>query len=168
MKEQSYMFFKKQSGFTLIELIIVTGIILLLFGFVVVNLLQEQHIVSVNSSVDILISDMASQQTKAMAGDTNGSFSQNSYGIYFESDRYTLFKGNSFSAIDLANFTVMLDENIAFNGVTFPNNIVVFSALTGEVNGFIDGNNTIAITNSQGTEIKTITINRYGVVKSIN
>lgn len=158
----------KQKGFTLIELIIVMGIIMLLFGFVMVNLLQEQHIVSVNSSVDILIADISSQQTKAMLGKSDGITSGNSYGIYFESDRYTLFKGNSFSASDSTNFTVMLDENTVFNSVTFPNNIVVFSALLGEVNGFIDGNNTIVLTNSQGTEIKTITINRYGVVKGIN
>lgn len=158
----------KQKGFTLIELIIVMGIIMLLFGFIMVNLLQEQHIVSVNSSVDILISDISSQKTKAMLGKSDGVTSGNSYGIYFESDRYTLFKGNSFSASDPANFTVLLDKNIVFNSVTFPNNIVVFSVLSGEVNGFLDGNNTISIANSQATEIKTITINRYGVIKSIN
>lgn len=158
----------KQKGFTFIELIIVMGIILLLFGFVMVNLLQEQHVVSVNSSVDILMSDISSQQTKAMLGKSDGATSGNSYGIYFESDRYTLFKGNSFSATDPANFIVMLDENTVFNSVTFPNNIVVFSALSGEVTGFIDGNNTISIINTQGTETKTITINRYGAVKSIN
>ena len=163
------MFFTntKQKGFTLIELIIVMGIISLLFGFVMVNLLQEQHIVSVNASVDVLISDISSQQTKAMLGKSDGVTSSNNYGIYFESDKYTLFKGNSFSPADAANFTVMLDENIVFNSVTFPSNIVVFSALSGEVNGFINGNNTIVIANTQGTEIKRIIINRYGVVKGI-
>lgn len=164
------MLFKKtkQKGFTLIELVIIMGILLLLFGFVMVNLLQEENIVSVNASVDILISDISSQQTKAMVGKSDGVSSGNSYGIYFESDRYTLFKGNTFSATDSANFTVMLDENIVFNNVTFPNNIIVFSSLSGEVSGFTDGNNTITVANVQGQEIKTITINRYGVIKSIN
>lgn len=164
------MFFTKtkQKGFTLIELVIIMGILLLLFGFVMVNLLQEENIVSVNASVDILISDISSQQTKAMAGKSDGVSSGNGYGIYFESDRYTLFKGNTFSATDSANFTVILEENIVFSNVAFPNDIVVFSALSGEVNGFSDGNNTITIANVQGQEIKTITLNRYGVVKSVD
>lgn len=163
------MFFSKtkQKGFTLIELVIIMGILLLLFGFVMVNLLQEENIVSVNASVDILISDISSQQTKAMVGKSDGISSGNSYGIYFESDRYTLFKGNTFSATDSANFTVILEENIVFNNVAFPNDMVVFSALSGEINGFSDGDNTITIANVQGQEIKTITLNRYGVLKSV-
>ena len=167
MKEQSYMFFKKQSGFTLIELIIITGIILLLSGFITVNLLQEQHKISVSSSVDTIISDISSQQTKAMAGDTNGSSSQSSYGIYFKSDSYVLFRGTVFSANDPSNFTVMLDNNITITS-SFSNSTLVFSIRSGQVNGFLDGSNTITIQSSSGPEKKTITINELGIVKNIN
>ena len=150
------------------ELIVVMGILLLISGFVAINLVNQQRTSSLNSSVDVLIADIASQQTKAMSGVGGQWESTSNYGIYFEPDRYILFQGTNFLATDSANFTVMLDKNIEFSNITFPGNIIVFSALSGEIMGFSDSNNTITIQDSAGSENKTITVNRYGVVESIN
>lgn len=159
---------KKQRGFTLVELIIVMGIILMLSGFATLNLVKQQETTSVNSSVDVLVSDMGSQQTKAMAG-VKGDLSNNtSFGIYFQSDRYVLFRGTTFSPTDSANFTVLLDENIVFSDIKFPNNTIVFRVRLGEVSGFTAGSNSITIQNISGLEEKTVTVNRYGVVTNIN
>ena len=159
---------KKQRGFTLVELIIVMGIILMLSGFATINLVKQQNTTSVNSSVDVLVSDIKSQQTKAMAG-VKGDLSNNiSFGIYFQSDRYVLFRGTTFSSTDSANFTVFFDENIAFSDIKFPNNTIVFQVRSGEVSGFAPGGNTLTIQNVSGLEKKTVTVNRYGVVININ
>lgn len=155
-----------QSGFTLVELVIVMGILLMLFGFMSFNLVRVQRTTSVNSTADTLVSDMASQQTKAMLG--AGSLSGYSYGIYFQSDKYTLFQGTIYSPSDPNNFTVSLDSGITFTNVTFPSSSVVFSSGTGEVNGFSNGQNTVTIQDSQGAKTKTITVNRYGVVTGQN
>lgn len=154
-----------QSGFTLVELLVVMGILLTLFGFVSFNLVGVQRNTSVNSTVDTLFSDMASQQTKAMLG--AGLSSGNSYGIYFQPDKYTLFKGATYSSDPASYFTVSLDLGITFTN-TFPSSSIVFSSGTGQVSGFSNGQNTISIHDTQGTKTETITINRYGVVISEN
>ncbi len=155
-----------QFGFTLVELVLVIGIFLTLFGFVSFNLVSVQRNTSVNSTADSLVSDMASQQAKAMTG--AGLSSGNSYGIYFQSDKYTLFKGTIYSASDPNNFTVALDSGITFSNVTFPSGSVIFSTRSGELSGFSNGQNTVTIHDTQGAKTETITVNRYGVVTSEN
>jgi prepilin-type N-terminal cleavage/methylation domain-containing protein len=155
-----------QSGLTLIELVVVMGIILMLFGFTSFSVINTQRTVSVNGIADVLVSDLSSQQNKAMQG--FGNSSGTSYGIYFEANKYTLFKGSTYSPTDLANFTVNLDKGISFANITFQGNSVVFNPVTGEVNGFSNGNNSIKILDTNGNKSVTITINRYGVVTGEN
>lgn len=155
-----------QSGFTLIELIVVMGIILMLFGFVSFNSVSVERKTSLNSTADNLVSDMATQQTKAMLG--AGTTSGNSYGIYFEQDKYTLFEGTTYSSSNPSNFIVSLNSAIVFTNITFPSNSIIFSARTGEINGFSSVQNTITIQDSQSTKTETITVNRYGVVTGQN
>lgn len=143
------------------------GITLIIFGFITINLINFQQKTSINSVIDAMVSDIENQQNKAMVGaGSNGS--GNSYGIYFQSDRYILFAGSSYSGGNSSNFTVMLDPNISFTNITFPSNTLVFLQKSGEINGFINGNNTITIKESQGLNKKTVTLNKYGVIISIN
>lgn len=155
-----------EKGFSLIELILVMGISLALFGFVSLNLVNSQRINSVNSLRDSLISDMASQQTKAMQG--FGPSSGTSYGIHFLPDRYILFRGNVYSAGDTYNFAVQLDQGISFTDITFLNNSLIYSPRSGDISGFIDGNNTVTIRDTEGSKAETASINRYGVVTGVN
>ncbi|OGH06747.1 MAG: hypothetical protein A2171_01810 [Candidatus Levybacteria bacterium RBG_13_35_9] len=156
------------TGFTLTELVVAMAILFVISGFVTISLINQQRTASLNSSIDVLISDISSQQTKAMSGASDGLTSASNYGIYFLDDRYILFKGTSFLATDSANFTIMLDKDIEFANVGFSGNSIVFSARSGEILGFTAGSNVIAIHDVSSGEINTITINRYGVVESIN
>ena len=155
-----------QSGFTLVELVVVMGIASTLFGLVIFSLINQQRHTSVSSSSDTLVSDMSSQQNKAMLG--AGAINGNSYGIYFQSDKYILFTGNNYSSQNTTNFTVPIDPGYSIANITFPNNTLVFSARTGEVSGFSSGKTTVTIRDSDGTKIETITVNRYGVVTKEN
>src|SRR3989344_3323623 len=147
--------FNSERGFTLVELGIVFGIIALLFGFATINLVNVQKVTSINSAIDTLVSDMKSQQTKAMVG--TGSVAGESFGMYFQSDRYILFTGTTYSSTNSSNFTIMLGSSIQFANSTFPDNTIVFLRQSGELSGFIDERNTIAIQNTQGLNKKTIT-----------
>lgn len=154
--------FRSNSGFTLIELIIVMGIISMLFGFMAINLVNNKQIASVNSVRDALISDMASQQTKAMNG--SGGAAGVSYGIYFLSNEYVLFKGNSYNPSDTSNFEVNMASNIAFANVGFANSTLLFASGSGEIVGFQSGQNTLDIQDINGNKTETITLNKYGVI----
>nr|MBI5455687.1 type II secretion system protein [Candidatus Levybacteria bacterium] len=155
-----------QFGFTLIELVVVMGILLMLFGFMSFNLVGVQRKTSLDSTVENLVSDMATQQTKAMLG--VGSSAGDSYGIYFQSDKYTLFKGTTYSASDPTNFIISLDSGITFSNINLPASSLIFSNRTGEISGFLAGQDTITIQDAQGVKTEKITVNRYGVVTGKN
>lgn len=153
-------------GFTFIELLIVLAILSILIGFVVINLRGAQNQASISTVVPVIISDIKSQQMKAMTGMTDDSNTTTSHGIYFTSDRYVLFEGDSYQANTASNFTVTLAPNLRFESILFPSSQVVFSQQSGEVSNFSAGNNTITLRNTNDNKTRTITINELGVITS--
>lgn len=156
------MIFSKQKGFTLLEILISLTIFTMLLGFTAVSFLNTQRTNSVNSSVEKIISDIKSQQIKAMTGETDSGQSGSSYGIYFSQKSYTLFRGTIYNPSDPANLTIDLNKNINISKILLPNNTLIFSQRSGEIAGFDSNNNSITFRNVSGNEQKTITINRYG------
>jgi len=151
-----------KNGFTLVELLVVMAIILTLFGFVVIGLTSTERTFSTSSSKEIIVSDLKLQQIKAMQG-IGGA-----YGIYFQPDRYTLFSGDSYSPSDPDNFEIVLNEGIVISDISFPASTVVFTPMSGEINNFVDGSNTITVQDVQATKIININLNRYGVISEAN
>lgn len=153
-------------GFTLPELVIVVGIVGLLFGFISLNLVHVQKASSVRSTVDTLVADMQNQQVKAMAGTTAAS-TNGSYGIYFQSDRYTLFRGPSYVSTDSANVTVMIDTSQSLTPITFPSNTLLFQQESGEVSTYATSSSSVTVQDVTTPQKSTITVNRYGIVTSL-
>ena len=157
-----------QKGFTFPELIVVIGIITTIFAFSVANLSNTQQRTYLSSNITTLISDIKQQQLKAMNGDTDGSGTISDYGIYFETNKYTIFRGTTYCASDVRNYTISLESNIQFKDVTFPSSQLVFQKGSGEVNGYTTNTDTFTIWNTITQEEKVITINRYGAIVNIN
>jgi prepilin-type N-terminal cleavage/methylation domain-containing protein len=153
-----------EKGFTIVELLIVMGIIATLFGLATISLVRTQHVASVSAAVDQLVADMRSQQTKAMTGTKDTTGNANSYGIHITANNYVLFQGAADPG-DSTNFTVRLD-GIALT-TNLPGNLLVFAKNSGKFSNYVSGTYTITVTNSYGTEQKIVTINRYGVITSI-
>ena len=129
-----------RKGITFVELIVVTGIFMTLFGLVGVNFLTTIHKASLASAVAPLLADIKSQQLKAVQGDTQNTGMTDRYGLYFTNGSYTLFKG-SYSPADPANVLIELPENTQFSGIVFPQSQLLFEKGSGEVVSFVPGQN---------------------------
>jgi prepilin-type N-terminal cleavage/methylation domain-containing protein len=156
-----------QDGFTLLELLIVLGIFSLLIGFVTLNLGGVTRSVTVSSMASTVAADIRSQQVKAMSGSGNGN-SASDFGIYFEQGRYTLFTGSTYTSSNSTNFVVNLDSGLVFSNISFPASTIIFSQRAGEISGYSSSSSSITLASSTGSERKTIHINQYGVIDSIN
>ena len=152
-----------ERGFTIPELLIAMGIIAILFGFVSINLIRLQRHSSLTTTVDTLVSDLYSQQNKAMVGDTEGSGIISAHGVYFETNQYVLFRGSSYNPLDASNFPVNLDPSLTFSNITFPSSSVIFSKGSGET-GLVNGSNTITLTDLTNGEQKILELNKHGVI----
>ncbi len=159
---------KIENGFALIELIVVIGIVSILFGISTISLLSVRNTASLNTAVATFVNDLKSQQIKAMAGDTEGRASHDSYGIYLEPKRYILFHGPTYSSSDPANFAITLQEDLQIINVLFPSSQIIFTSVSGDTANFTAGANRLTIQNVNDNSTKTIQINRYGVITAIN
>jgi prepilin-type N-terminal cleavage/methylation domain-containing protein len=159
--------FQNNSGLTLIELLLVIGILAVLFSIGFVGLTNIKVITGNNSANVVLISDLKTQQIKAMTGDTEGRGVPDNYGVKILSDRYVLFHGLSYNASDPSNFTVPVGNEYVLS-TTFPNNMVIFASESGQLVGFVSNQNTISITSSPSGQIKTLQFNEYGTITNIN
>lgn len=157
-----------RSGFTLIEVAVVMSLLSLLFGFVWLNLLSTKESASQNTSMDLLVSDLRAQQLKAMLGDTEGRVERDAYGVYFGVTSYTLFHGSTYVSADPTNFIVPLGDNERFSSIAFSGNAVVFSSVSGEIDGFSQDANSLLLKNTMANTQKTIQLNKIGTVNAIN
>ena len=136
-----------KKGFTLIELIIVMGIVATLTSFVTLNLTGSRKRVGVATTMEVLAADLRGTQMRAMAG-------EGPQEIVFGGDRYTL---------NPEGFVVTLDPEIAIT-TTYPQNKITFAGRSGEA----VGQGTITVTDTSGGVTKTLTVNQYGTARTIS
>ncbi len=157
----------RQSGITMVEILIVTGIIVLLFTISTISLLNIRVSSSTSASTNVLISDIKAQQIKALAGDTEGRGVPDNYGVKIQSNKYTLFHGISYSASENTNFDVPVETGYQLS-TTFPDATILFVPKSGEIENFTSGQNSVTLTNTSTGRTKTIQFNKYGTIISSN
>lgn len=150
-----------RKGFTLLELIIVMTIFAIMAGFVTINLIKPQTSASVDATANVLASDLKAQQIKSMVGGSDSLPQPQNFGIYFESNKYTLFSGSVYNPNDPNNFIVSLDINISIVNNSFQQP-TVFARRSGEVTGLPSGSNSLTVQNIETGDQKILTINRLG------
>ncbi len=149
---------RKSRGFTLVELVVVTSIIITLLGFITINLVRSQQTASLASVADILTAELKQQQLKSMIGDTEGRETSDQYGIHFDSDKYILFHG-TYSESEPSNFVVNLENNMQFNSSNFD---VIFSKLSGTTSATI-----IELQDNTDSKLKRIHLNALGAITQV-
>lgn len=149
-----------ESGFTLVEFLVVIAISVILFSLMTLSLGKTQETSTVASATDTLMSDIKNQQILAMTGDKGSQTSQQPQGIHIQSNLYVLYAGSSFNSGDTNNFTVSVNPSTL--STTFPGSDLLFNKGDGSVSSFSSGSNTITITRYSTS--KTITVNRFGAM----
>lgn len=164
MKCTRYLIQNIQKGFTVVDLMIVMATIAILLGLVSVNLIGVQDKANLNTTLNTLVSDIRTQQLKAMVGDTQGTSTPGQFGLHFDADSYTLFYGPVYEPSESSNIVVELPDTLEFQPIGFPLSQVVFDIGSGEVVGFVSGQNTVTLLNTSSNEQEVIGLNRYGAV----
>ncbi len=141
-------------GFTIIELLVTMGIIAVLFGISSIGLSMLIPNTSQSLSYDSLVNDIRAQQTLAMS-------SGMSHGIYFESNSYTLFEGDSYAG-GSNKLVVPLGDSVNISNVTFAGNQVVFQPGSGDILNYSSNNDSVTLTNSVSDKAIVIKVNKYG------
>ena len=157
----------RQRGLTMIELLLVVGILSLLFGIATISLTNINVITTNSCAATVLISDLKTQQIKAMVGDTEGRGVPDNYGIKILSNQYVLFHGDSYNPSDPSNFSIPMPDVHTITS-TFLNDIVLFASNSGELANFTDGQNSITITSEQSGKTQTLLLNKYGTIINLN
>jgi len=152
-----------RKGFTFIEIMIVMVVTMTLLTLATISLISLQQHTLTDTSLEKLLSDIKFQQIQAM----NGAGSAQKFGIHFDTSAYTLFSGDTYLVSDPSNFVVTLDGGITISSVTFPQSEIIFEKGSGEVEGFIEGSNTVSLYDSSGGGTVIVTLNKLGVVTQI-
>ncbi len=157
---------KKSAGFTFLEVIITISLLTTILGFTTISLLNVRNKASLSTSLDLLISDIQTQQLKALSANTEGRSTPDNYGIFISSNSYTLFHG-AYSSGASGNVVIQIDNPLILSS-TFPAAQAIFTKSTGELTSFTSGQNTITIQDSSQNVSKTIHINALGVITSVD
>jgi type II secretory pathway pseudopilin PulG len=152
----------------LIELVVVFGMLAVLTTMTMSSLFGSHRTATVTATVDTLIADLRSQQTKAMSGSQQSGISPAGYGIYFQTNQYTLFKGTTYSAGDTSNAVIALDPRVTFSAISLPGSTIAFASKSGEFVNYATSSSSLVVRHSDSGNAKTIRLNRYGVITSVN
>lgn len=150
-------------GFTLIELLVTVSLFALLAalsGFILINAHATPRF---ETSRNQLIATIRQAQTLAMGGDKADQSTAQPFGIHFESDSYTLFKGSNHSESDDYNLTTQL-SGVILSVIDIPSGNIIFQKISGEVLNWDGDHNSITLTDNEGNTV-TLTVNMLGVVE---
>lgn len=151
-------------GYTLIELLLVIGLLAILLslgGVVFSNFVRQDQVQSEAEKIQNLIQEA---RVRTVSGYTLGGELSLNFGVYFDSDRYILFPGLIYSAEDDRNQVFLLPSGWRFSPIFFPGGSVVFEKVSGEVGNYDPAQNFVTLVDSRSGQAKKITVNRLGVV----
>ncbi len=138
-------------GFTLIEIFVVIGIVLVLMGLTIPVGLQFLRNEQLISAVDDVMQTLRRAEERSRIQEFDSS-----YGIFFTSSGFTLFKGSSYGTRDAA-----YDEIYSLpSGLQATTNLSGGDVVFGKLTGIPDESGLISLANSVGSE--TIEINSAG------
>ena len=121
----------KQPGFTLMEILVVVGIISLLFGLGLLAFRPFEREKVLEGAVNELVATLEEAQNNTLASENESAWGV-SFDISASPHAYTLFQGSSFQSRDPSfDKAHAVPLNIEFSSLNLQNNEIVFARLTG-------------------------------------
>ena len=149
---------KLQSGFSVIEIFIVVGILALLTGIIFGTFVSYRKSEALNKDTETIIEVLRQARSQTLS-------SQNAsqYGVHFETGKVTLFTGTSYSAGVSTNqdFIISSTDTIITINLLGGGSSVIFKRLSGET----DQTGTVVISSPTSPRTKTVTIYATGLVE---
>ncbi len=142
----------KSAGFTIIELLVVMGILGMLASLGLLVSLDFYRSYAFNSERDTVIVLLQKARSQSLAN-----INQLPHGVHFEPSGYTLFQGAVYKAGDVTNTVFPADSHIANTGITN----IIFEQLSGNI---ISGVGTLTLDDNSHRQTQ-ISINSLGRVE---
>ena len=158
---------KLQAGITYIEIMIGLAMFSLLLTLTTINFPNIIQRASMDATVVTMVSDIKNQQLKAMVGADNGDGAFTSFGVHFQPDRYTLFRGGTYKLDNTTNYEVILGDPVRLQTINLPNAEIIFSIRSGQIQNFDGSQNSLTLVNTASGQQKTAYVNKLGVVTRI-
>jgi len=148
---------KQKNGFVLIELLVVIGIMGLMMALLYVNLGFFQKGKTVDEAANEIVRTLRLAQSKTLSSEGDSSF-----GVYFETDRFTLFKGAVFNPGAPDNEVHQLNSALKISEINLGGpSATVFERLTGALP--TSGSVKLELVNASSTN-KTIFVDASGAI----
>lgn len=147
-------------GFTLMEMLIAIGIVLLILGLSFFSLKDYIKRERINNEVRVLVSFLQEARSKTLSAKDSSQ-----YGVRTETNQIILFKGSAYSAGDPNNSVHDMDSSVYLSiggGLD-----TVFKRITGEVVGLTEPRYIIIYTTDASLE-RTIVIHPSGLIENLN
>lgn len=117
------------SGFTLIEVLIVIAIAAILFAIVLSGFSGLRQETDLSLAAQDSVAFLQQARIKTLSSE-----SSSSYGVHFETSKFTLFTGNTYDSVDPSNKDRILPTSVDISSISLAGGgaDVVFKRLTGE------------------------------------
>lgn len=140
----------EQCGFTIIEIIVVLGILSMLLILSIAISFQHYKSFALHAERDRVVGILTQSRTLAMVNSN-----RLPHGVHVTSDSFIIFQGQEFITTDPQNTIISSDTAVGHNGISD----IIFT----QVSGNVLQTGTISLNNASGSE--DISINTEGLIQ---
>jgi prepilin-type N-terminal cleavage/methylation domain-containing protein len=156
----------RRKAFTLVEVVIVVAVLALLFSMVGISFSG----LFVNNDREVVLSEIRERVQTAYVKATTGTFGSEGgvaqkAGVYFGPDRVVFFLGDTYVPGEINNEEYILPSVWRLSSIELINSTLLFSAETGEIEGWGVGTNGFQIERTEGTDAQSYEFNQWGVLE---
>ncbi len=155
------IFFKLKNnfrqGFTLVEILIVIGVIVILTSIMSVSILNFKNKQALENSTNMIISTLNDARAKTLASVNN-----NQYGVHIQNDKVVIFTGGTYSSSTISNENFFYESPVSMTALSLNGggSDIKFDRLKGSTSQY--GTITIAL---PGSTSRNITVASTGTIQ---